>query len=282
MRTWAVAVSDAAESARNASVQAGGGAALPGTAGGVRLRGRRREIGDSVMVWGLNMPSSFGAYFPDGDYVGYEEKLEKYFDEEMSPEERTNFKNRAISYQYYVSQKFTRMPGRVLDDGVPIGPVAEHEWPDHYELTKRYSALGSLFEMNNQLLAVETALRDIVESFEPGIHQFRPIRVTSHKGAAVSKQYHTMVIGQFLDCFDPAASDEGSWEKEDGYESYRAYMNGSRYISGLAFSRTAINNAHLWRERKVKSPEIYFSDALKAEFDKAGLRLPRHFRMKEV
>jgi hypothetical protein len=91
-----------------------------------------------------------------------------------------------------------------------------------------------------------------------------------------------MVIGQFLDCFNPAASDEGSWRKEDGYESYRAYMNENRYISGLAFSRGAIGDAHLWRERKVKSPEIYLSDRLKSACTEAGLRLPRSYRMKEV
>jgi hypothetical protein len=174
------------------------------------------------------------------------------------------------------------MDASYVYEGVPIGPIAEHEWPDHYELSKRYSALGSLFMMNSGLLAVETALKDVVERLEPGVHQFRPIRVTTRKGAAVAKQYHTMVIGQFLDCFRPESSDEGSWEKAKTVDSYQVYINTKEYIAGLAFSKSAMDNAHLWRERRVTSPEIYFSDALKAEFDKAGLRLPRHFRMKEV
>jgi hypothetical protein len=233
------------------------------------------------MVWGLNMPSSFGAYFPDGKYVGYSEKLEKYFREDMTEEGKAKSAYRDTKYVSRVVQKFSRGPSD-LDNGVPLGPIAEHEWPDQYELSRPYSALGSLFMMNSQILAVETALRDIVERLEPGVHQFRQISVTTRKGAAVAKQYHTMVIGRFLDCFDPAASDEGSWEKEHGYESYWAFMNSSRYISGLAFSKVKMNNAHMWRERKVRSPEIYFSDALKSEFDRAGLRLPRHFRMKEV
>ncbi len=234
------------------------------------------------MVWGLNMPNGYGAYSPEGQYVGYDEKLEKYFDEVMSPEERVDFRNGATSYQFHVSRKFIAMPGSVEGEGRTIGPIAEHEWPDQYELSKPYSGLGSLFEMNDRLLAVETALKDVVERLEPGVHQFRPIRVTTRKGAAVAKQYHTMVIGQFLDCFRPESSDEGSWEKAKTVDSYQVYINTKEYIAGLAFSKSAMDNAHLWRERRVTSPEIYFSDALKAEFDKAGLRLPRHFRMKEV
>ena len=36
------------------------------------------------MVWGLSMPSSFGDFFPQGNYVGWDEELTRYFNEEMT------------------------------------------------------------------------------------------------------------------------------------------------------------------------------------------------------
>ncbi|WP_454607829.1 imm11 family protein [Labrenzia sp. MBR-25] len=230
------------------------------------------------------MPSGFGAYFPDGDYVGYRERLTKYFDEEMPAEEKAKFgEDKDIGYVSHVVQNFTYEPGTAHGDNIPCRLVAEYEWPEEYELVKTYKALGSLFEMNGQLLAVEPAFKDVVERLEPGIHHFRPLRVTTRKREAYPKRYYTMVISKFLDCFDPASSAEGSWEKpSEDYDSYRVYIDTKKYMEGLAFSRSAIGNAHLWRERRLYSPQIYFSDALKAAFDRAGLRLPRHYRMKEV
>ncbi|MCV0429715.1 MAG: hypothetical protein K5905_30115 [Roseibium sp.] len=241
------------------------------------------DKGGRLMVWGLNMPSGFGNYLPDGDFAGYGDRLKKYFVEEMPEEQKAKFGDGAGSkYRYHVSQKFTEEPGSVLGDGIPVGQISEHEWPNKFELHKSYAALGSLFQMPNRLLAVETAFKDVVERVEPGIHQFRPLSVTTRIGKVFPKQYYTLVIGQFLDSFDPIASDEGTWEKAKNSDSYLVYINSKKYIAGLAFSRSAIGGAQLWRERKLYSPEIYFSDTLKAELEKAGLRLPQHFQMKEL
>jgi len=37
------------------------------------------------MVWAWVEPGSFGDYFPNGDYVGWEEGIKRYFDEECLP-----------------------------------------------------------------------------------------------------------------------------------------------------------------------------------------------------
>ncbi|WP_454608483.1 imm11 family protein [Labrenzia sp. MBR-25] len=236
------------------------------------------------MVWGLKLSSGFGDYFPDGDFVGYSERLKDFFENEMPPEEQAKYGEfRGAGYVGHVVDNFRYESGTAHGDGNPFRPVAEHEWPEKYELYKTYKTLGSLFMMNSRLLAVDTDFKNAVERLEPGVHEFRSIEVVTHKGQAFPKQYHTMLIGRFLSSFDPGKSDEESWRKpSENHEYYLVRRDTKQCMSGLAFSRSAMDGAHLWRERHLSKPEIFFSDALKAEFDKSNLRLPKNSQMKEV
>jgi hypothetical protein len=236
------------------------------------------------MVWGLKLPSGFGDYFPDADFVGYSERLKAYFENEMSPDEKAQYGEfLGAGYVAHVVENFNNEPGTAHGDSPPFRPVADHEWPEKYELFKTYKTLGSLFMMNDRLLAVDADFKDAVERLDSGFHEFRPIEVIMRKGQAYPKQYYTMLIGRFLNSFDPAKSVEGSWRKpSEKYEQYFVFDSTKKYMSGLAFSKRSIGDAHLWRERRLPHPEILFSDALKAEFDKANLRLPKHVQMKEV
>jgi hypothetical protein len=63
------------------------------------------------MVWALVEPGSFGDFFPNGDYFGWEEELKRYFDEEMSAEQMAAFDNRFVSYMGRVVRKFTEDRG---------------------------------------------------------------------------------------------------------------------------------------------------------------------------
>ncbi|MCP4090608.1 MAG: hypothetical protein GY746_12595, partial [Gammaproteobacteria bacterium] len=48
-----------------------------------------QEFEEKKMVWGMREPGSFGDYFPDGDCVGWDEKLSWYYANEMSDAEKT-------------------------------------------------------------------------------------------------------------------------------------------------------------------------------------------------
>jgi hypothetical protein len=63
-------------------------------------------------VWAWVEPSSFGDCFPNGGYVGWKEGIKRYFDEEMSAEQRAAFDNRDVSYRYEASPKFSEDKGR--------------------------------------------------------------------------------------------------------------------------------------------------------------------------
>jgi hypothetical protein len=234
------------------------------------------------MVWGLSMPSSFGDYFPNGDYVGWDEELGEYYDEKMPAAQKGPFLERGpIRYFRYVAAKFIYELGDTFADMPAITPIEKHEAPKCFETAKTYSSLGSLMILNDRLWAVDQELKDIIERLEPGLHQFFPLQISMPKKVVYPKQYYVMVIRQFLDSFSPEKSVEGVWEKRaNGY--YSVFTSSKKYVSGLAFSKNSIGNAHLWKERHLYTPEILFSDELQAEVVKNGLRLPKYFQMKAV
>ena len=100
------------------------------------------------MVWGLSMPSSFGDFFPQGNYVGWDEELTRYFNEEMTSEQRGPFVERGpIRYIRYVAGKFINECGKKLPELPPFGLIESHEPPQWYELRKRCTSLGSLIQL---------------------------------------------------------------------------------------------------------------------------------------
>jgi hypothetical protein len=111
-------------------------------------------------VWGLVEPSDFGDFFPDGDYVGWEEGIKRYFDEEMSAEQRAAFDNWDVSYRGEVASKFTEDRGR----------LEPHERPLEFRIMEAPKSLGSLLLLTDRLRAVDVALQEIIERLEPGVH----------------------------------------------------------------------------------------------------------------
>ncbi len=237
------------------------------------------------MVWGMVDPSSIGDYFPIGDYIGWREQLISYFNESMPEEQRALFdyenKDRASNYAYYVHLKFKNERGKKFMHPPPLGPIKPHEPPKCFATEKTYSSLASLIKLNDLILAVDETLKDIVERFEPGLHQFFPITILLPMEKIYPKNYYVMVIGQYLDSFTPEQSEAGSW-KVNSAGNYSVFDESKKSLIGLAFANNIFGKAHLWRERHMYNPSLLLSDALHAEITNAGLRMPRFYQMKVV
>jgi hypothetical protein len=222
------------------------------------------------MVWGIEMPGSFGDFFPGGQYLGYDEGLKAYYNNEMSDEEKAamGMQDRLLLSPF--SAKFKR----------DKGSLKPHECPQEYRLRETRKALGSLIELSASLIAVDTNLKDIIERLEPGVHQFWPIKITMPKDKEYPVQYYCLVIRCFLESFVPEKSDEGSYQLQGS--GYYSKFPKKQYFNGLAISREVVEAAHLWRDNALYSPQIFLSDELQTEIAKAGLRVPKHYKMKEV
>ncbi|WP_168857372.1 hypothetical protein [Bradyrhizobium brasilense] len=111
------------------------------------------------MVWGWYERSQFGDFFPNGDYVGWEEGLKQYFDEQMSAELRAALNDWHVAYIGEVARKFRE------DRGL----LEPHERPLEFRMEESRKSLGSLLHLTNGVRAVDATLHAIIEKLEPGV-----------------------------------------------------------------------------------------------------------------
>ncbi len=225
------------------------------------------------MVWGMREPGSFGDYFPDGEFVGWKEGVKSYFENEMSPEERAKYDNWDVNYRGSISRKFAG----------DLGALEEHQQPKDFQTVKTYTNIASLTLLG--LLAVDEELKDIIETLEPGVHQFWPITITMPKGVVYPKQYYGLRIGGFIGTFSPEQSDPGSFRIALVNEImfYNPLRPSKECIADLAFDTKAVGSSHLWREREhLQSPDYFFSDALHDEITRRAQRMPPFYKLKAV
>jgi uncharacterized protein DUF1629 len=220
------------------------------------------------MVWGLVEPNGFGDFFPGGDYVGWEEGIKRYFDEEMSAEQRAAYDNWDVAYRGDVSRKFAE-EGR--------GLLEPHELPSEFRMREARKSLASLLLLTNGFLAVDAMLKEIIETLEPGVHQFWPLRITLPKGQEFPGPHYGMVIRRFIDSFVPEQSNVRGSE-----DFFRANGPYKKDYGNLTVSKSVVAGAHLWRERRLRMPNVFLSDELQAEITRRGLRIFKHHQLKGI
>lgn len=182
-----------------------------------------------------------------------------------------------------VKRKFRHEIGTTFDHRV-IQPLAPHEFPTELRLERTYGGLGAWLLLDYGAMAVEEGLKAQIEELDPGAHRFWPLRVTTRKGQDVPGRYYGMVIDRFLEAFRPEETTrEGAVvEGKKGFYSRRRGGASKADYNAIAVSKTAIGDAHVWRERKLTDPNIFISDALMAAIDAAGMKILPHYQTKTV
>lgn len=243
------------------------------------------------MVWGMRLPNNFGEFWPSGEFeydpkkkdTGWYDRLERHYLAQTSEEQLRLYDYRGLAegqdtlisgarrYRTHPSRKLVYEVGtKDGPDSLPTTPVEAHEAPLSFDTDKVYAALGSMIMLNDRILAVDQALKTIIERLEPGVHKFFPIEIKTRRGKTTASIYYTLAIGQYLDSF----SLENSSDKKKN-------VAGTVSLTGFAFSKEAFGKAHLWRDRRFPLLNC-LSDELIEEISKAGLRIPKHYKMREV
>jgi hypothetical protein len=243
------------------------------------------------MVWGMTLPNGFGEFWPSGDFEclnkfeggKWSKRLRLHYLEQTPDDQRRLYHCEGLSagevaatYPFYAMEKFTSEPGAVRKS-LPLTPIQKHESPHSFDTEKGQKELGSLIMLNSKILAVDDVLKSVIDQLEPGVHQFYPIEIKMPRGILYPKQYYTLVIGQYFDAFSVDDSKPESISRHASGAIYKPFPS-----NGLAVRKAVFGNAHLWRDRSFGEELTCFSDELKVEIDKAGLRLPKHYKLKEV
>ncbi|MEJ6399512.1 imm11 family protein [Yoonia sp. 208BN28-4] len=227
-------------------------------------------------------PRRFGEYFLDGDYVGWKDALRDALQNEISDDEKARYDTQYLpSYALHVALKFTGITKNEIDHPRAPEPLRPFEVPREFVIEHEHSKrFGSLIKLTDRLLAVDQDLMDVIESLEPGLHQFWPIDIKHADGTPAPKAYFGMRIRQFIDSFRPDQSPTESWTGETG--TYYIFDFTRKHCAALSVSKADIGSAHLWRERKLRSPALLLSDELVSRIKEKELRLPNVHQLNEI
>lgn len=150
------------------------------------------------------------------------------------------------------------------------------EWGDHFEpdeirtefwLRSRHRALSDTFAVCGRW-GVSAAFRAAVEAFEPGLHQFFPIRIRRPKGGPILRpdgreaepdEFFLINCLSVVDCVIPELSSGPTVKREP-----RGGVMFSPEVDTLVISRAAVAGRHLWHSRTDGvSGHFFISDALR-------------------
>jgi hypothetical protein len=233
------------------------------------------------MIWGMELRQNFGEFWPDGDFEGetptgrpgWDDRLRLHYLAQPREEQKRLLDYGDVSIGYgagyygsHVNGKFREETGTQNPDlGLPYTPIEPHEPPQFFKTIKGYSALGSFIKFNDRIVAVDEALKAIIEQLEPGVHGFYPIEIRMPRGKIFPKSFYTLHICHYCDSFLPEMSNLPSGKTND-----------------YTFSSAIIGTAHMWREKTFGEWTTFFSDELHAAIVESGLRTPRFQAIKVV
>lgn len=151
------------------------------------------------MVWGVLPPGGVGDYSAygeakfnyKGEYIKEDDLHRAYFIEHLAdlpepgPWEAADGRNfpPIVKYVSWARKK------TYLDHG----PLLEHEWPVEFQMKKRPKNLAALAGGSLNKM-VNGELKSLIEEFEPGVHQFAPVKLLLSSGEEYPVQYYTFVI----------------------------------------------------------------------------------------
>lgn len=228
------------------------------------------------MAWGLVEPSSSGIYFPSGDYVGWDEKMAAHFvcvaPEEVAADLKREGEDvfiyfAAVKSGSWASNKFRYGHAR----------AEPFEQPSEFRTEKSYDVLPSLVHLNDGLNAVDEPLRELIEEFEPGVHQFWPLKITMPRSRAYPVPYYGMIVLQKRDSLVVEKS-----ELRERPPIYYGLTDSKKDFRKVCLSKDVIGSAHFWREKSLQSPDLFISDALQAAIAARELKIWRHYQVTEA
>lgn len=116
-------------------------------------------------------------------------------------------------------------------------------------------------------IAVSSRFRDLVERFEPGVHQFFPVAIYKERDGAPVADYFWINVCNRIDSVHDNAT---TYQKKLDYEGRPFWSRVGRNDAKLVFSREKIGPMHLWVDPNIIGPNHFyvsnaFAEAARAE-----------------
>lgn len=227
------------------------------------------------MPWALEMPLARGQHNPALKYDGYHEAYEMHI-RALAEEGKMPTPIPLTTLRWQSSEKYHSNNGW----------LEPHEQPLGFTTDRRYRALHDIINTLNRMLAVSEKMKELVEEFEPGIHQSWPIhiRMLTQRYPTLPEemyphQYYGMVVHTHLNSIDVEASNPELFHDNKHFVEIKATAN----CEEVSLKRSVFGGHHIWQEEKILSGHrLFFSDEFRNEMVERSIRTLKLTRFGEV
>jgi hypothetical protein len=115
---------------------------------------------------------------------------------------------------------------------------------------------------------VSQRFKDLVESLEPGVHNFLATELVFSKGAPATEPYYFLQHRQDLDSIALDRSDHTEIDRYDGSKTFLLNIKNH----SLVMDKSKTKGCHLWKEKKAKYQRFFLSDQLLQKIKELGYR----------
>ena len=160
-----------------------------------------------------------------------------------------------------------------IPDGINAGgyEIEDRFWPVSGQFEGEIECIPPLLGANSFYLVPER-WRDVIEEFEPGIHQFKHIPLTLKDGSLLEERFYAMNIRQALtDVADRERSTAPV--KEFVNRPNRPYVfanTADRPTVKVYFRKEKVSGYHLWCPREILIYHVAMSNELFARIAQMG------------
>ena len=137
-------------------------------------------------------------------------------------------------------------------------PIEATYLPTKIELSGPKRQIPDLYDA--YALFISAKVKDVIESFEPDVHQFFPIEIVWEDGGHAADRFWFVPCNR-LDTVDRAKT---TYEFRNVW-----FLDGSK--KELVFNRSQIGNHHVWIDKFIVMSTPAVSEELKAALDAAGI-----------
>jgi len=105
-------------------------------------------------------------------------------------------------------------------------------------------------------LAVSSRFRDLVDEFEPGLHQFFPVDVYKTRDGEVSATYYWINVCNRIESVDP---DRTTYIRKKDYTGKGFWSRSGVEDAKLVFSISRVGGRHLWMDPDLPSQRHFYA-----------------------
>lgn len=157
------------------------------------------------------------------------------------------------------------------------------EMPESLQLERHRKSLPDVFFSDGGILICSSETKCILEEFDPGLHQFIPIRVILKNGQDAPGERFILNVHHTLDTIldeKTKATKFTATLPDDPSRYFMSLRLSAEHSCGVGVDKSKLTSAHLWREKAYRGI-FMMSDSLNKRLGEAGIRFLKTIQANE-